>query len=30
MTLVGRKKERIERLGELAGAPEEQGRSLWQ
>jgi peptide/nickel transport system permease protein len=30
MTLVGRKKERIDRLGELAGAPEEQGRSLWQ
>ncbi|GAA1035167.1 ABC transporter permease subunit [Virgisporangium ochraceum] len=30
MTLVGRKKERIDRLSELAGAPEEQGRSLWQ
>lgn len=30
MTLVGGKKERIDRLGELAGAPDEQGRSLWQ
>ena len=29
MTLLGGKKERIDRLGELAGAPEEQGRSLW-
>jgi peptide/nickel transport system permease protein len=29
MTLVGRKKERIDRLGELAGAPDEQGKSLW-
>jgi peptide/nickel transport system permease protein len=29
MTLVGRKKERIDRLGELAGAPDEQGQSLW-
>jgi peptide/nickel transport system permease protein len=30
MTLIGSKKERIDRLGELARAPEEQGRSLWQ
>ena len=29
MTLVGHKKERIDRLGELAGAPDEQGQSLW-
>lgn len=29
MTLVGGKKERIDRLGELAGAPDEQGQSLW-
>jgi peptide/nickel transport system permease protein len=28
MTLTGRKKERIDRLGELAGAPEESGQSL--
>jgi peptide/nickel transport system permease protein len=29
MTLIGRKREKIERLGELAGAPEESGQSLW-
>ena len=29
MTLLGRKREKIERLGELAGAPEESGQSLW-
>ena len=29
MTLIGQKKERIDRLGELAGAPDEQGNSLW-
>ncbi|GIJ51721.1 ABC transporter permease [Virgisporangium aliadipatigenens] len=28
MTLTGRKKEKIDRLGELAGAPEESGQSL--
>jgi peptide/nickel transport system permease protein len=29
MTLVGGKKEKIDRLGELAAAPDEQGQSLW-
>jgi peptide/nickel transport system permease protein len=30
MTLLGRKRDKIEKLAELAGAPEESGQSLWQ